>query len=344
MSTGLAVHGAFSLKAFNTFGLECTAERFVEAFSVEDVQTFVRDPFLNSSLSLLLGGGSNVLLTATHLPGTVLHVAIKHREVLQETLDYVDVRIGAGEPWHDFVLWTLENGWGGAENLSLIPGQVGTAPVQNIGAYGVELNDICTGVHFVERESGTVGYYTREQCAFGYRDSVFKKELKDKCVLVSVDFRFTKRNHLLKTHYGTVEDQLTAAGQLPSPKTISDAVIAIRQSKLPDPAKLGNSGSFFKNPYISKEQFSFLQSIDANAPGYLQPDGEIKAAAGWLIEKAGWKGFRRGDAGVHALQALVLVNYGQATGPEIWELAQDIIADVQEKFKIGLEPEVNLVG
>jgi UDP-N-acetylmuramate dehydrogenase len=264
--------------------------------------------------------------------------------VVSETDDAVVVEAAAGEPWHPFVLWTLENGWGGLENLSLIPGNVGTTPVQNVGAYGVETKDVCTEVRFVERGTGTVHTFSAADCAFGYRDSVFKGSWRNRAVITAVRFQLTKRNHTLKTHYGSVDAELEAAGIHPSPQSISDAVVRIRRSKLPDPAELGNSGSFFKNPTVSAEDYARLCAQKPDAPGYPQADGRVKLAAGWLIEQAGWKGYRRGDAGVHAKQALVLVNYGGATGPEIWQLAQDLVADVLAKFGVSLEPEVNLVG
>jgi UDP-N-acetylmuramate dehydrogenase len=203
---------------------------------------------------------------------------------------------------------------------------------------------VCTEVRFVERGTGAVHTFSAADCSFGYRDSVFKGSWRNRAVITAVRFQLTKRNHTLKTHYGSVDAELEAAGTPPSPQSISDAVVRIRRSKLPDPAELGNSGSFFKNPTVSAEDYARLRALKPDAPGYPQADGRVKLAAGWLIEQAGWKGYRRGDAGVHAKQALVLVNYGGATGPEIWQLAQDVVADVRAKFGVSLEPEVNLVG
>lgn len=342
----MALHEALriDLKPFNTFGLSCVADRMLTAYSEEDVREAVGTEAVNKALTLVLGGGSNLLFTQERLTGTVLHVNLRGKRVVEETDESVVVEAAAGEPWHPFVLWTLENGWGGLENLSLIPGNVGTTPVQNVGAYGVETKDVCTEVRFVERGTGAVHTFSATDCAFGYRDSVFKGPWRNRAVITSVRFRLTKRNHSLKTHYGSVDAELAAAGIKPSPKSISDAVVRIRRSKLPDPAELGNSGSFFKNPTVDAAVFDALRTAHPEAPGYPQADGRVKLAAGWLIEQAGWKGYRRGDAGVHAKQALVLVNYGCSTGPEIWQLAQDIVADVREKFGVSLEPEVNLVG
>lgn len=341
----MALHEAHrvDLKPYNTFGLSCIAERVLTAATEEDVRNAVGTVAANEALTLVLGGGSNLLFTQELLSGTVLHVNLLGKHVVSETNDAVVVEAAAGEPWHPFVLWTLENGWGGLENLSLIPGNVGTTPVQNVGAYGVETKDVCTEVRFVERGTGAVHTFSAAQCAFGYRDSVFKGPWRNRAVITAVRFHLTKRNHTLKTHYGSVDAELEATGTQASPQSISNAVVRIRRSKLPDPAELGNSGSFFKNPTVSAEDFSRLRTQNADAPGYPLTDGRVKLAAGWLIEQAGWKGFRLGDAGVHAKQALVLVNYGSATGPEIWQLAQNIVADVREKFGVSLEPEVNLV-
>ena len=345
-SVEMALHEALSvdLKPFNTFGLSCIAERVLTATAEDDVRDAVETVAANEALSLVLGGGSNLLFTQERLTGTVLHINLLGKHVVSETDDAVVVEAAAGEPWHPFVLWTLENGWGGLENLSLIPGNVGTTPVQNVGAYGVETKDVCTEVRFVERGTGAVHTFSAADCAFGYRDSVFKGPWRNRAVITAVRFHLTKRNHTLKTHYGSVDAELEAAGIQPSPQSISDAVVRIRRSKLPDPAELGNSGSFFKNPTVSAEEYARLRALKSDAPGYPQADGRVKLAAGWLIEQAGWKGYRRGDAGVHAKQALVLVNYGRATGPEIWQLAQDVVADVHAKFGVSLEPEVNLVG
>ena len=332
------------LKPFNTFGLSCIADRLWTATTEDDVIEAVGTDVQNQKISLVLGGGSNLLFTEDRLSGTVLLVDLKGKRIVEENDDTLVVEAGAGEVWHEFVLWTLENGWGGLENLSLIPGCVGATPMQNVGAYGVETKDVCRAVRFVERGTGFVRTLTNAECAFGYRDSVFKGAWKNKAVITAVQFVLTKRNHELRTHYGSVDAELAARGQEPTPKSISDAVIRIRKSKLPDPAELGNSGSFFKNPTVEANQFAALLEQQPSLPGYPQSDGRVKLAAGWLIEQAGWKGFRRGDAGVHAKQALVLVNYGSATGSEIWTLAQDIMASVEQKFGVLLEPEVNRMG
>ena len=252
------------------------------------------------------------------------------------------MRLAAGENWHELVLWTLEQGYGGLENLSLIPGNVGTAPIQNIGAYGVELKDVLVSVTAFEKATGKLRTFSKEECAFGYRESYFKGEGAGKYILVEVVMQVSKKAPL-HTEYGAIQSELASMGiDQPNHRDVSNAVIRIRQSKLPDPAVLGNAGSFFKNPVVSPERAEALKALHPNLPTY-PAEGGVKLAAGWLIEQAGWKGFRRGDAGVHNLQALVLVNHGKATGPEVWALATDLIADVEAKFGVRLQPEVNVL-
>lgn len=330
-----------SLKPYNTFGIDVPASHFVEVRSVDTLREAlalegVPPPFI-------LGGGSNLLL-AGPLEALVLYINIPGREIVREAGNEVILRAMAGENWHDLVMWSLEQGLGGLENLALIPGKAGTAPIQNIGAYGVELKDVFESCEALEISSGTLRRFDREACQFGYRDSVFKREGKGKYVIVSVDFRLTRHDHRLHTSYGDLLKELQAAGAgNPGPRDVARAVIAIRQRKLPDPAHLGNSGSFFKNPVIAQTLYDTLKIRFPELPGYPQPGGEVKVPAGWLIERCGFKGLRRGDAGVHENQALVLVNYGRASGQEILELSLDIRKTVLREYSIALEPEVNVI-
>lgn len=289
----------------------------------------------------ILNGGSNVLLTRDRA-GLVIKLEFKGIEILKEDEDYAWVKVATAENWHQFVLWTLDEGFGGLENLSLIPGNAGTAPMQNIGAYGVEIKDTMVELSALDRETGEIRIFKNEECNFGYRDSVFKNIYKDRYVILDVTFKLTKKNHALHTSYGAIRSELEREGiQNPSIRDISNAVIKIRQSKLPDPKKIGNAGSFFKNPVIPKAQFEKLREAYPDIPGYPAGD-KIKTAAGWLIDRAGWKGKRFGDAGVHDRQALVLVNHGNAVGKEIYELSEKIVKDIEEKFGIRLEREVNV--
>ncbi|MDA0945902.1 MAG: UDP-N-acetylmuramate dehydrogenase, partial [Bacteroidetes bacterium] len=258
--------------------------------------------------------------------------------------EHVQVAAGAGEVWHDFVMYTLDHGWGGLENLSLIPGSVGASPMQNIGAYGVEIKDHFAWLDAVNVADGSLKRFGPEECDFGYRESVFKRGQKDRWVIVRVAFNL-QRNAPLRMGYGAIEQELQ---HLPvaerTARDVSQAVIRIRQSKLPDPAVVGNAGSFFKNPTVSRKVADSLLAAHPGMPQYPQPSGEVKLAAGWLIEQAGWKGVSRGTHGVHDKQALVLVNHGGATGAEVWQLAQDVMASVAQKFEVHLEPEVNQIG
>lgn len=332
----------FSLRSFNTFGLDCKT-RYYQAFgSVEELQALLQDEKVKAGPLLVLGGGSNLLLTQNY-PGVILHNQIKGIAIENETSDEVVVRVNAGVVWHDFVLYAVDKGWGGIENLSLIPGFVGGSPVQNIGAYGVEIKDVLHEVTAVEISSGAVRAFSNEACEFGYRESVFKKALKGQYIITSVSFRL-KKNPMVNTSYGAISGTLEEMGiEHPSIKDVSNAVIKIRSSKLPDPKQIGNAGSFFKNPEISHEAFSQLQKSYPTVPQFPGAKGGIKVPAGWLIEQCGWKGKRVGETGVHKDQALVLVNYGNAKGSEIWALAQEILKSVQEKFSIALEPEVNVI-
>jgi UDP-N-acetylmuramate dehydrogenase len=332
-----------SLKPYNTFGLDVTAERLYHLESEMDVVEYLDDPKGYGSHTLLLGGGSNMLL-AGNLKGSVARVAWTGRRVVEEGDGYVVVEAAAGEHWHEFVQWTVDQGWGGLQNLSLIPGLVGTAPVQNIGAYGVETKDSLHSLRWLRWEDGEVEEFSNADCGFSYRESVFKSVLRDQGIILSVQFKLTTRDHALITHYGSVAEELAAAGSEPSLRSIADAVMAIRRSKLPNPAELGNSGSFFKNPTVDTTTAQSLAAVHPSLPQYPQANGSVKLAAGWLIEQAGWKGKRVGNAGMHAKQALVLVNYGGATAAELVHVANQVQADVLVKFGVALEMEVNLIG
>ena len=328
-----------SLKNYNTFGISANAKRFISVNSVYELQQILKvekDIFL-------ISGGSNMLLT-TDIDKLVVHINIKGVSIDNENENAVYLTVNAGENWHDFVLWCISQNYGGIENLSLIPGYVGTCPIQNIGAYGVEVKDTITKVEALDIKTGKLVQFSNKDCNFGYRNSIFKNEVKDKYIITSVSFKLTTVHHNLNSSYGAIETELSLKKiSKPSLKDISEAVIAIRKSKLPDPKELGNSGSFFKNPVISSTQYLKLQKEYADIPGYKISDIEVKIPAGWLIEKAGFKGKRHGEFGVHDKQALVLVNYGNANGKEIYQLAKKIKVNIIKKFEITLEIEVNII-
>jgi len=330
-----------SLKKYNTFGIDVKATEFMEIDSEKDlVQTLTihkkKDIFI-------LSGGSNMLLTKD-LNALVLHIAIKGITIDEQVNNSVVVSANAGENWHDFVQFCIENNFGGLENLSLIPGYVGSAPIQNIGAYGVELKDCFISCEAIHTSSGEKRLFTKKDCNFGYRNSIFKNQLKGTYIITKVTFRLTTKPHSLNTSYGAIEKALKDKKILnPSIKDVSEAVITIRKSKLPDPLEIGNSGSFFKNPVISSEAFKNLQKSYPDIPSYQIDKNNTKVPAGWLIEQCGFKGKRWGDAGVHSKQALVLVNHGDASGQEILELSKKIQKTVNETFKIVLETEVNII-
>jgi len=327
-----------SLKKHNTFGINASAESFVEVFSTDELKAVLKE---NSDPIFILGGGSNLLLRKD-VEGLIIKNQIFGKKIIKETEDNVLIEIGGGENWHEFVLYTLKNGWSGVENLSLIPGTVGASPIQNIGAYGVELKDVFESLQAIDLQTLEEVNFSKKECKFGYRDSIFKRDLKGKMFITKVTFQLSKKP-VINIAYGAIQEILNQKNiSNPTSKDVSNAVIEIRQSKLPDPAKLGNSGSFFKNPEIAKEQFLKVQKRFPNIVFYPLENGQIKVPAGWLIEQAGWKGKRIGDCGSHAKQALVLVNYGEATGAEIWELAMKIQASVFEKFDINITPEVNI--
>ena len=331
-----------SLKPYNTFGLDVSAKYFIQADSVDEIISGLNFSKENKLPVMLLNGGSNMLLTHD-FDGLVLKLNLKGIEIVSENEDFVEVKVNSGENWHEFVLWTLQNDFGGLENLSLIPGNCGTAPIQNIGAYGVEIKDVMSQLSALQIETRQIKTFTNEDCKFGYRESIFKNEFKGQFILLDVTLKLTKKNHVLRTSYGSIQSELEKLNiENPTIQDVSKAVINIRQSKLPDPKEIGNSGSFFKNPVIPKSQFESLQKQYPDISGYSSGE-EVKVAAGWLIEAAGWKGKRFGDAGVHEKQALVLVNYGNATGQEIFDLSQQILDDILLKFGIQLEREVNIL-
>ncbi|MEL1241999.1 UDP-N-acetylmuramate dehydrogenase [Flavobacterium flavipallidum] len=331
----------FSLKNYNTFGIEAKAKQFVAVHSVADLETVLKEH--KDEKKFILGGGSNMLLTKD-IDALVIHIDLKGKKITQEDDDYVWVEAQAGENWHEFVLWNIDQNFGGLENMSLIPGNVGTTPVQNIGAYGAEIKDSfvsCEAIHIATQEMRT---FSNSECNFGYRESIFKHEVKDQYIITSVVFKLTKRNHKINTSYGDILGELSKNGiENPGLKEVSNAVIAIRQSKLPDPKELGNSGSFFKNPIVLKVDFEKIHQKFPEMKFYDVSATEVKVPAGWLIEQAGFKGKRFGDAGVHKNQALVLVNYGNATGQEILEVAKKVQHTVFETFAIQIEAEVNII-
>lgn len=330
-----------SLKPYNTFGIDVSCDHFSTFASITELKALLKQ--YQDKKRLILGGGSNMLFTKD-FDGAVLKNEIKGITVSAETDDTIDLTIGAGEVWHDFVLYCVDHNFGGVENLSLIPGTVGASPMQNIGAYGVEIKDIFVRLEAVEIESGEVRTFTNEDCHFGYRESIFKNTHKDQYVIVNVTYRLTKKNHELKTAYGAIQEELQRMQvSTPSIKDISNAVIAIRQSKLPDPNQIGNAGSFFKNPVVETAVYNKISEQYENVPHYPAGEGKVKLAAGWLIEKAGWKGYRKDNFGVHEKQALVLVNYGGSQGQDILKLSSSIITDIEEKFGVRLTNEVNFI-
>ena len=328
-----------NLKEYNTFGISVKAEMFAVFSSIEELKQILS--FRNDKKILVLGGGSNLLLTKD-FDGLVIKNEIKRFEVIEETTSEVIVESGAGENWHEFVLNCIDKGFGGIENLSLIPGSVGASPMQNIGAYGVEIKDVFESLSAYHIASGEIHYFDKKKCEFGYRESIFKNKVKGEYIILTVTFRLTK-NPTINSSYGAINEQLKVMGiQVPTIKELSAAVIAIRQSKLPDPKIIGNAGSFFKNPTVEIALLEQIQKDYSDIPNYPAENGR-KLAAGWLIEKAGWKGRTFDNYGVHKLQALVLVNYGNCTGQEIFDLSSQIIQDVFEKFGVLLEREVNIL-
>jgi len=331
------------LAPYTTFGIEAKARWFADVTSVDGLRAALHWSRAHEVDVFVLGGGSNMLLHGD-VEALVLRIQIRGVEVRSDDGRHLEVAVGAGEVWHDFVMHTLDQGWGGLENLSLIPGSVGASPMQNIGAYGVEIRDHFAWLDAVRISDGALQRFEAKDCAFGYRESVFKREEKGKWILVQVAFHLDRESPL-RMDYGVIEQELQHLPEAErTHRDVSEAVIRIRQSKLPDPAQIGNAGSFFKNPTIPAEQAQALLATHPNMPNYPQPSGEVKLAAGWLIEQAGWKGHNRTTHGVHDRQALVLVHFGGATGKEVWDLALDVMASVKDQFGVSLEPEVNQVG
>ena len=330
-----------SLKSYNTFGIDAKAKHFVSVDSVEDLKIFFSSEEFPQKF--ILGGGSNMLLTKD-IDALVIHLNLKGKKIISQTKTEVLIESQASENWHEFVLWTLEKDFGGLENLSLIPGNVGTSPIQNIGAYGVELKDTFHSCDALNLETLEIETFTNEACKFDYRNSIFKQHAKGKYIILSVVFNLSVGNHHLHTNYGIITSELENMNiDQPTIQDVSKAVIAIRESKLPNPKEIGNSGSFFKNPVISKKEFLKLQENFPDAPNYIVSETEIKVPAGWLIEQAGFKGKTFRNYGVHKKQALVLVNYGGATGKEILELSKLIQDTVARIFGIHIEAEVNII-
>lgn len=331
-----------SIKSYATFGIEAKARYFARVSTLEELSEALHHPLITGLPILILGGGSNLLFTKD-FEGLVIKIEFKGIIVDNQNDSKVLVTVGAGEDWDNFVSFCVENGYAGLENLSLIPGVVGTCPVQNIGAYGVEVKDTIDHVTAFDRSTGKVCILTNADCHFGYRDSIFKYAAKGRYIITSVTFKLML-NPVFHTQYGAIGTELAAMGvSILSLSAIRNAVISIRTRKLPDPLVIGNAGSFFKNPAVDAIQYERLHDAFPGIVAYGLPDGSFKLAAGWLIEQCGWKGYRKGDAGVHAHQALVLVNYGQATGTEMLALATAIQSSVKAKFDINLEMEVNVI-
>ena len=338
--SSMEVQQNFSLKEYNSFGIDAKAKQFASFTSADELSELST---VNNQLStFILGGGSNILLTED-FDGLVLKNEIKGIDVIHEDDKHIDVKVGAGENWHQFVLHCIQHNWAGVENLSLIPGNVGASPMQNIGAYGMEIKEVFSCLEAYSYADKKVYTFTVNDCGFGYRESVFKGKFKNQFVILNVTYRLNKEP-TFNTTYGAIEQELERMGVKElSIKAVSQAVINIRSSKLPDPKIIGNAGSFFKNPELSNDQFSTLNVQFPGIVGHKLPNGNVKLAAGWLIEQCGWKGYRKGDAGCHAKQALVLVNYGNANGNDIYELSEEILQSVKSKFGVELEREVNII-
>lgn len=339
-----AVREDVNLAPMNTLGVEAVARRFVEVQHPNQLKLLFNDGFFRQQTPIILGGGSNLLfINKPERP--VLKVSVSGRDRVVREDSSVFLKAGAGENWHQLVTYSVENGLGGIENLALIPGTVGAAPIQNIGAYGVELKDVFHSLTAFEIETGNFSTFTADECNFGYRDSIFKRELKNRVIVCDVTLRLTKNMHNLNLSYKGLSDHLESKNiSDPTINDIYNSVVEIRRAKLPDPSDIGNAGSFFKNPVVSEKQFKALQSDYPGMPSYKLGDDEYKIPAGWLIEKAGWKGKRVGNVGTYKNQALVIVNHGGATGQEIYNHAMKIQESVQNTFDIDLSPEVNIVG
>lgn len=330
-----------SLKNYNTFGIQAYARKFVAVHSVAELKQILSEN--KDEQIFILGGGSNMLLTK-NIDALVIHIDLKGKKIVEQNQNHVIIEAAAGENWHEFVLFAIEQGFGGLENMSLIPGNVGTTPVQNIGAYGTEIKDTFVSCDALNINTLELRTFSNSECRFGYRDSIFKNEAKDQYIITAVRFRLTTQNHRINTSYGDIQAELASQNVTdPTLKDVSNAVIAIRKSKLPDPKELGNSGSFFKNPILVKDEFDKIHQRFPEMKFFPISDSLVKVPAGWLIEQAGFKGKRFGDAGIHAKQALVLVNYGNATGQEILAVSQNIQDTVYKKFGVRIEAEVNII-
>ena len=334
------IHHNISLKPYNTFGVEAKAKHLAFFSDEKELKELLTDRDFSSKPAIILGGGSNILFTRDY-EGLVLINQIKGIKILEDAEEYVTIRVGAGEQWDDLVGYCVRQGWGGLENLSYIPGSVGASPIQNIGAYGVEVKGSIQSVHTLNRENLIPVTYTNEDCLFDYRDSIFKTKLKDKRIITHVVFRLSKKPGF-QLNYGNLKETVQQKGKV-NLHTIRESVIQIRRSKLPEPDEKGSAGSFFKNPVVALETFQKIQSHHPNIPTYSLPDNRQKIPAGWLIDQMGWKGYREGDAGVHEKQALVLVNHGKATGKEIYALSRRIRESVRTAFHLDLEYEVNIL-
>lgn len=331
-----------SLKPLNTFGLEVNARWFTAINNLHDLQELIQHPIYQKAEKLIIGGGSNVLFRSD-FDGIVIRNQLKGKEVIVETEEEVLVKAAGGEVWHELVMWCIQKGYGGLENLSLIPGCVGASPMQNIGAYGTELKDVFESLEAMNLNDGTVRRFDKQECKFGYRESVFKHELKNQYMIISVTYKLNKKA-VINTSYGAINDELRLMGiEHPGMKEVSDAIIRIRKSKLPDPCVTGNAGSFFKNPEVKGSAYEQLKKANPDLVAYELPNGNYKLAAGWLIEKSGLKGYKMGNAAVHDKQALVLINTGDATGEEIYSLSEYVLKTVFAKFGVKLEREVNII-
>lgn len=338
----MIISSTISLKPFNTFGIDALAKYFTSIESIDDIKELIQRPEYVNNERLILGGGSNLLLTK-NVDAIVVKNNLKTIEVIKETPEHVFVKCAGGEVWHEFVMWCINKNYGGLENLSLIPGCTGASPMQNIGAYGVEIKDCFYELEAIHATSGELKIFTKSDCEFGYRESVFKHQYKNQFIITSVTFQLSKHPSF-HIEYGAIKQELDAMNisEL-NIKAISQAVINIRSSKLPNPKEIGNAGSFFKNPEVPTSVYENLKINFPTIVAYPLENGNYKLAAGWLIEQSGLKGYREGDAGVHKLQALVLVNYGNATGSDIYNLSSHVLQTVKAKFGVELEREVNII-
>ena len=336
----MQIHENFPLKPYNTFSIDVKAKFFNSFSFVEELEETLM--MYSEYPILILGGGSNILFTKDY-HGAVLKNEIKGIELQHEDAEHVYVKVGAGENWHQFVLYCIKHNWAGVENLSLIPGNIGASPIQNIGAYGVELDDVFWSLEAFHLSERKIHTFTATDCEFGYRDSVFKNRYKNEFAILSVTFQL-KKKPIYHISYGAITEELEKMGVKDlNIKAVSQAVINVRSAKLPDPQRIPNAGSFFKNPEVSASKYEELKLRFPDIIAYPLAKGTVKLAAGWMIEQSGWKGYRKGDAGCHAKQALVLVNYGNATGKEIYDLSEEILQSVKNKFDVVLEREVNII-